>query len=107
MPLEEVAEDQPGPYTLRGGAPHPTLPQGDADVDPACAKVTLKPHPLGASRCHPDLQAAFGHRPCLLFSASSKHSHVLPAARLAAQPVLQWEAQVGSPEEVFEVSSLC
>lgn len=39
MPLEEVAEDQPGPYTLRGGegGPHPTLPQGDADVDLACA----------------------------------------------------------------------
>lgn len=109
MPFEEVAEDQPGPYTLRGGGSPPDPAPGRCSCGPCLClqtEVTLKPHPLGAFRCHADLQAAFGHRPYLLFSASSKHSHVLPAARLAAQPVLQWEAQVGSREEVFEVSSL-
>nr|KAF6378655.1 hypothetical protein mMyoMyo1_009586 [Myotis myotis] len=58
-------------------------------------------HP-GATHRPTDWQAAFGHPPCLLFGASSKLSHVVPAARLAASHVPQLEAQVGSPAEPSE-----
>lgn len=84
----ERAEDQAGPYTLRH------------DGGSACLFL----QPEGATPyCPSDSKAAFGQGPCLLFGASCKNSHVLPAARLAAQLILQQEARAGSPEEAFEV----
>lgn len=63
----------------------------------------VDPHSLGGSRYHSNPKAVCGYCPCLLFGASSKQSCVLPAAGLAAQPILQLEAQAGSPGEPFEV----
>lgn len=99
VPLEEVTEEQPG---LPPPRPRPREMLAEPLPGPVSG-AALEPHSLGGSRCHPDPQAASGHRPCLQFGASSKRTPVLPAAGLAAQPILQLGARAGSPDEPLEV----
>lgn len=72
----------------------PTRPQGDATY--ACSlQLPSVPHTPGGAYSHSDQKAASGPHPCLRFGASSKTSHVLPAAPWQLGPFCSWRPKQG------------